>query len=355
MLASCKSTQESVCTYHVDIAQKATLKDYFSDYSFVRLDTNKECMLATPKKISVADSLISVLDHDKIFIFNTSGKYLSKIDCLGKGHNEYIAIDDYALQDTLVYILARAQKTIYAYGLTGNMVRKISLNDWYAHICFCGKDTLVLSSENANESRKNFLMYDVKKGRVISECDDFYQNENLLFDTFTPFIGFTDGLLVTHPFDYRVYRLKKDGMEDYCEFLFKTKETEDLIIKDASYSELMEKTNNKNVVKHLGSLCFVGNQLYMIFELFDSVGGLGSHICRIDTKNGGATNIRLCEKYDSNFPYLADPKGWYDGSLISIASASWILQMEKEYKLSKFSKMGLTKEDNHIVFFHKLR
>ena len=354
MLFSCASTEDSVRTYNIDISHKASLEDYFEGYSFVRLETNKECLLATPQKIEVANNLISVLDHNKIFLFDMSGKYLSKIDHIGNGHNEYMAIDDYALQDTLVYILSRAQKAILTYGLKGNMIRKISLKDWYAHICFSGKDTLVLSSENANESGKNFLVYDVKHERIIAEDDDFKKNESLLFGSFCPFVGYKNGVLVTHPFDYRVYCLKKGGMENFCEFQFKTKENSDFIKQGASYNELMEKSTNRNVVKFIGPLCFAGNNMYLTFELFDTVGGLGKHICKIDAK-GKATNVRLSEKFDKRFPYIMDPMGWYAGSLVSIASAPWILQIENDHKLSKFHKLGLTKEDNCIIFFHKLR
>lgn len=354
MLFSCASTEDSVRTYNIDIKHKATLEDYFEDYSFIRLETNKECLLSTPQKIDVANNLISILDHNKIFLFDMSGKYLSKIDHLGNGHNEYMAIDDYALQDTLVYILSRAQKVILTYSLRNEMVRKMVLKDWYAHICFSGKDTLVLSSENANGSGKNFLVYDVKNKRVIAEDDGFKNNENLLFSSFCPFVGYNKGLLVTHPFDYRVYCLKKNGMEDFCEFRFITKENSDFIKQGVSYDKLLEQTTNRNVVKFLGPLCFVENNMYMTFELFDTVGGLGKHICKIDAK-GKVTNVRLSEKFDKKFPYIMNSMGWYDGSLVSIASASWILQMEKDHRLSRFHQLGLTKEDNCIVFFHKLR
>lgn len=353
-ISSCSTTGERVCAYHVDVAQRANLKDFFSNYSFVRLETAKECLLATPQKIIVNNNIISVLDHDKIFFFDEQGKFLSKISHVGKGHGEYIAINDYALQDTLVYVLARAQKAIYTYGFHGDMIKKISLSDWYAHICFYGKDTLVLSSENANESGKNFLMYDISKNKVIAEYDDFNENENLLFDTFSPFVGFKNGLLVVHPFDYRIYRLTKDGMEDFCEFQFKTKENADFIKKGISYNELLEKTTNRSVVKYLGSLAYVGNQMYLTFDLFDTVGGMAPHICKIDA-DGRATNVRLFEKIDKRFPYLTNPVGWHEGSMVSFASASWILQKEKKYKLSKFNKLGLTKEDNGVIFFHKLR
>lgn len=354
VLASCKSTEESVRTYNIDLSQKANLKDYFDGYSFVRLETNKECLLANPRKMDIVDNIISVLDRDKIFFFDKSGKYLSKIDYVGKGHNEYIAIDDYCFQDTLVYILTRAQKAIYAYGIKGNLIKKITLKDWYAHIYSNGKDTLVLSSENANGSGKNFLVYDVKKDKVIAEYDNFKENENLLFESFRPFVGFCDGLLVAHPFDYRVYRLKKDGMEDFCEFQFKTKENSDFVKKGVPYEELMEKTTNRNIVQFVGPMSFVKNQMYLTFQLFDTVGGVGNHVCRIDT-NGNSTNVRLFEKFDKRFPYITNPMGWHNDSLVSIVSASWILQMEKEYKLSKFNKMGVTKGDNNIIFFYKLK
>ena len=101
-------------------------------------------------------------------------------------------------------------------------------------------------------------------------------------------------------------------------------------------------------------MAYVGNQMYLTFDLFDTVGGMAPHICKIDA-DGRATNVRLFEKIDKRFPYLTNPVGWHEGSMVSFASASWILQKEKKYKLSKFNKLGLTKEDNGVIFFHKLR
>ena len=353
LLVSCKSTGEDLLIYNVDISQKAVLNDYVHDYSFVRLETRKDCLLGTPQKIEVTDSMISLLDHDKIFFFDRSGKFISKVDRIGKGGDEYISITDFTLQDTLAYVLVRAQKTIYVYDLNGNLNKKISLKVWYAHLRFCGKDTLVLSSENANESGKNFLVYDVLTDSVIAEYDDFKNNENLLFDTFSPFAGYDHGLLLIHPFDYSVYRLGVDGMDEFCKFKFKTKESSDFIQKGGSFNELMEKSANKNVVKYLGSLCRANDNMYLTFDLFDTVGGVGTHLCKIDPK-GKITNVRLFEKFDKKFPYLTAPIVFYNGTLVSFASASWILHVEKEHKLTKFHQMGLTKEDNYIVFFHNL-
>ncbi len=118
-----------------------------------------------------------------------------------------------------------------------------------------------------------------------------------------------------------------------------------------SFAELSDQTRNKSVVKYLGNLIESDSVMYLTFDLFDSH-GIGTYLY----KRCGQQSylIRINEDFISDFPYLSSPKGIYRNTLISVLSAPTILDIEETYGLSFFSKKGLNKEDNHVIFFHKL-
>ena len=94
-------------TFHVDVKQRDSASCFFSGYSYVMLETNMECLLTDVDRIKVDSEKIAVLDRERILFYeHDTGRFIGKIDRLGKGHNEYLSIEDCIVRDALVYVLS---------------------------------------------------------------------------------------------------------------------------------------------------------------------------------------------------------------------------------------------------------
>lgn len=353
VLCSCTSAKElSVYSINLDNANSEDV--LFKDYHSVALETNPDCLISKIKKIDVVADTISILDKDRILFFSMDGKYLSKIDKRGRGAEEFAKIDDYAIQHSLVYILTRATKTISVYTPKGQFLRKSSLDDWYAHLAFCGEDTLALSSENSNNTNRNFMLLNTQTMKQTGTYGDFDKNESMLFGTFSPFCGkYRRGLYVINPFDYSVYQLSGKGMHPYCSFDFLKHNLPDNF-QSLPYYDVYKKTMNTSVVRHLGMYSEIDGVKYLTLRMFSSQGGISCYVCKIK-ENGGTEVVKVGDKFTHNFPYFSMPLATYRDCYVNAMSADAVLDIEKQHQLDRFKKQGLKKEDNFVLFFHRLR
>lgn len=349
---SCMEPKEMV-SYDVNLDKTSGKGAFFSGYHYVRLDNDKDCLLSGIEKVLVTDTYISILDKDRILFFQPDGRFSSKIERRGRGTGEYRKIDDYAIQGNLVYILSRLEKKIKFYTFDGNYVGKMDLNDWYMHMTFYKKDTLVLSSENSNNTQKNFLMIDMKTPKEVGQYDSFSKNESMTFPSCPVFCGSDDeGLFVIHPFDYTIYRLNETGISPYRSFNFPNHNiSEDM--QAMSYYDAYMKTKNAPVVKYLGLYKETSNYTYATLQMFDVNSGLCPYIYQIDAK-GKSSVMKLGWDFSKNAPYVSKPLAIYKDFVVSALPAKQVLSREEYYKKETFKKKGLTPKDNYVLFFNKL-
>ena len=302
--------------------------------------------------MKVDSSVIAVQDKGRILLFQHDGKFITKIDKLGRGAGEYLSVEDFCVKDSLVYVLSRAQRRILVYDWNADFVDKIDLDDWYQHFEVIDDELMFLSSEKSNEKQYDFVVFNYVKSEYMDMFSPFENNEGITFKNFTPFSGtFNGGYYVLRPFDYTVYRLSRTEFEPYCQFEFNTKEQ---IEQGTALIDLYDQTSNKNVVQYLGSYEEYNGSMYLTFALFEEGHGIGTYVYKIES-DGKNRLMKIYENFSDKYSYISAPYGVYDGAFYSIRPALDILNIEEMYGLSLFHDKGLTEESNHVVFFHKLK
>lgn len=351
-LFACSKHSSTVPTFSVDVQQRDSIEHFFSGYDYVMLETNENTLLGNVERMKVDSSVIAVQDKGRILLFQHDGKFITKIDKLGRGAGEYLSVEDFCVKDSLVYILSRAQRRILVYDWKATFVDKIDLDDWYQHFEIVDDKLMFLSSEKSNEKQYDFVVFNYAKSEDMNMFSPFENNEGITFKNFTPFSGtFNGGYYVLRPFDYTVYRLSRTEFEPYCLFEFNTKEQ---IEQGAALVDLYDKTSNKNVVQYLGSYEEYNGSIYLTFTLFEEKHGIGTYVYKVES-DGKNLLMKIYENFSDKYPYISAPYGVYDGAFYSIRPALDILNIEEMYGLSLFHDKGLTEESNHVVFFHKLK
>ncbi len=95
----------------------------------VPLETNSESLYGRFFRVRTTDTRIFVQDMQQILVFDANGKYLSKVDRVGHGPQEYITISHFwPYKDKLYIVSGTYHNGIKVYTHTGEFVQNIPLD-----------------------------------------------------------------------------------------------------------------------------------------------------------------------------------------------------------------------------------
>lgn len=90
--------------------------EFVESVNYIQLETRSDCLISNINQIVKDDSLLFLLDRKQksLFIFNSNGKYLNKIQKVGKGIDEFITICSFCINPHLktIYILDDIQQKL---------------------------------------------------------------------------------------------------------------------------------------------------------------------------------------------------------------------------------------------------
>ncbi len=122
---------ENIPTIHIDPNLKAipgSVSEILSDMSVVNLETTSNSIIGNLSNlIFVGNKNIICRSEKRIIIFDNQGKYLNKIDAVGKGPEEYTTIVNAFFDPIEEYIYIVDYSDIKIYGIDGNFIRSLSL------------------------------------------------------------------------------------------------------------------------------------------------------------------------------------------------------------------------------------
>lgn len=176
------------------------ISDLFESIDVVQLDNDEECLIQTINKIIFHSNRYYIFDEkqQKLFCFDSVGKFLFKIDQRGQGPGEYVHISDFNIdpyEQTL--LLLEPWGNLFTFDLEGKFLSKIILPKEilaYNEVHSLNKDTLLFVSLNkytliTYSKITNSIIdkqYDEIKGCVFHPLNKTYRYNNQLFYSPTP-------------------------------------------------------------------------------------------------------------------------------------------------------------------------
>lgn len=132
------------------------------DYSFmvedsvliVPLETKDDCLIGEVSKLIYQNDLIYITDNlsKSVFVFDLSGKLVSKIHSVGNGPGEYANISYFAVHGTDMVIYDHYIKRLFFYNASGELIRDKDISDIWGQDLFCIGDKLYLPNSSSSES-----------------------------------------------------------------------------------------------------------------------------------------------------------------------------------------------------------
>ena len=167
--------------------EKLQLSDYIDDVQYIPLD-NAPALFRRIFQVDFYKDLIAVRDVDRCVLYDSEGRFISKIGDIGKGPGEYLFSSNLKMARDSIFLTDN--KFIQIYDLNGSFVRKFEpdinsdetlINSW----SFIN-DTLLLGqipNRNGREENKAVVFND--KGKTIKLFPNwiFLNRDQILYST----------------------------------------------------------------------------------------------------------------------------------------------------------------------------
>lgn len=289
-----------------------------------------------------------------IFIFDKAGRYVSKIQKQGRASDEYTSLEDFVVYHSNIYCLSRINKEINVYSENGDFLKNYKLDNWYNNFAVLNDSLMYLYSEDSNDKLFNFILYDYKNNIYLKEFDPFKKNQSYRF-RISPFNFSLGKYLVTKQFDNTVYSLGEKGMSPLFTFLFNTEDKIPEGYKDMDTDELSRFLREKSVVKRLEYVALSEKSLSLIYDIYYEGLGLRYHITSVDLETHVARTHRFYDELYPDFPFLSNPLGFHENSLVTYSSAISAIDIARRLSLDIFKNDSLKETDNPVIFFLKIK
>lgn len=170
------SEDTEVITIESDPNNEMTFSKMVDTVLFYPLETNKFANIGLISKIIVTDSCIYTMDgfiEQCIYCFDLAGRFKFKLDNVGKGPGEYIALSDFCITpDHKVVVSEKSGKKIISYDNAGRFIEEFKVDFYPSGIAYLNPNQFVVSSLGL-ETRINIVS---REGDVINRMFDIDPN-----------------------------------------------------------------------------------------------------------------------------------------------------------------------------------
>jgi hypothetical protein len=166
-------------------------KNIGKNIEYVVLSTASDYLISEIDKIEVNNQQIFILSkaQKSIFIFDMSGNFLDKIADFGEGPGKYTGISDFFIFKESLYLLTNPSRYIYEYNLDGDLLKIISTNGNYLEEFRISDEGWVSHLNDAydDENKFNVVLWDslfVDKKKEFLFLDTDRRNNSLRVDNY---------------------------------------------------------------------------------------------------------------------------------------------------------------------------
>lgn len=206
--------ENNVIQVDLDNPEKASLFDYFRSIELIPLETSPDVLVKGLTKVIIHQGNYYALDKPQsiIFVFDSTGKFLFKIDKKGQGVGEYSFIEDFIINPYNGYLeLLEPYGKIHRFDLSGNYIesKRVTYPGFRVVHSLAALDSSVYVFHTCFEPKK-IIYYNLTEQKLLHEEFEedreigSYSNEPYLYDNKWFFF---------RPFHPVVYSLGKEELE----------------------------------------------------------------------------------------------------------------------------------------------
>ena len=172
-----KQIDQQLRVYNADLDDQQTISihDLFSKLEIIPLETSNQSLIQSIDKIIEYNSILYILDSRQkaLLVFENNGKFITKINTVGRAPNEFYLLDDFTI-NTYSNTLECLDPTgkILCYDLLGTYISSIYLPHppmSYRYLHILNKDSILLYTSPTPNSDFTFRIYSREKDSIVSQ------------------------------------------------------------------------------------------------------------------------------------------------------------------------------------------
>lgn len=380
LILSCKDSKVDVSTsyysnvecieYDFDDSPDVILDTIVDRYWAVPLETNDQNLIGRIDKMLFRDSLIIIADYSiakSVFIFNNSGKYLSKIHRLGNGRGEYLSMRDVCLtKDGNLSILDNYKNKIVTYSLNGKFISDKTIDFKFRDFEYINEDTLAYNVSMCIINKKKIInqsecvVGDINSNLAYAFGNDYsYKNDNPNSNATKSqeLYYFNGDVYCTPNSDNYIYQLTTNG--PVAKYLLKTK-PESLL----SFADLINSSKTKRADELYSSNTFFNSDFLELKDMslirfLDK--GYPTPIIIYNHRDKIAYNVANYSQNPIFSLFSSFPQGVFDDkTVVFTKTASYLKSIEQEgiitpKAIHDYIFSSISVDSNPVLFFFKFR
>lgn len=337
---------------------------------YVKLETSKDCLIGRIDKLYEGNGKIVIIDKDfakEIFVYDRSGKFLSKISQLGEGPQHYKEITDASVDFTKeqIVILDRVKRRMFFYAFDGKFISAAPLAfyiDFFEYLK--GDSAMIWSNRNFLNSHlpaiEKFSLFMARpEGKVLQKSFPFepkHTGEGYNYWNIKTLSRFGNDVYFNPRMSDYIFRVGPDSIEAMYYLDMKGRsftETEQADLTNAVY----EKRNNENDFFMFNG-DFAINDNYVYCKIINKVRYFGCFYNREYKKATCFSNIAV-DHPDAvlfNFPYTGS-----NDFFVTVLNATDIVSTKDKLKNLKKSPAvvklfnSVLSDDNPVLMYYSFK
>lgn len=161
-----------------DNYKKVMLSEVADSISYVALETNKECVMSSPRVIKLTSDYIFLSDFNNLYKFNRRGKFIGKIGKKGSGPGEYKNIRTFTVDkaNKLLFVVFHWKHEIAIYDFDGNYIRSVKFYQYTEDIEVFDDKHIALSGtcSGSERTKYNLFLLNYHTWEIIMQYADYY-------------------------------------------------------------------------------------------------------------------------------------------------------------------------------------
>lgn len=332
----------------------------------VKLETNKECLIGSPKKIKIYNNHIFVLDDKTgLLEFDMKGGFIQKIGRIGNGPTEYRSPKSFDIDELKKKILIYDRSTLklLKYNLKGGFEEALKVKIYSSNFAvdkYTGDyifDTYLESQVNSQDEKQYSIIKTDKKGNISSRFQETNEDQNALKlgSTYNLFNN-SAVILYNSPFKNEIYQIEGNKIVPFLSFGFKGKAIPDKLDYNIDIRDFVKEIEEKKYEyfdNRFGYFLINNSLLFTVYR----DGYYENYIYNLETKK---LNLVLKPEVPNVGFIMGQPACVYNNAMVSYAQTEWFTGEDYSsdiYKNSKFLEIvkQMKNGDNPIIIFDRIK
>lgn len=315
----------------------------------IQLETTNECLIAEVTKVEVRNEEIFISDriNQKIFVFNSNGKYLKSIGKRGNGPGEIRNLGDFTFVEDSLFVQDGYGKKYLIYNTNGDYLGSLPYTTHHHDVISYDNILYFVSNYFYSElGFYNLFRYDLatKKTNSYIPFDEKINKNNSAWGLNRHISKYKDSALLLYPLNDTIYEVSKNRV--YPRYTIKfSKHNIPENIKDKDGSTIFSLAAKDGYIKGLHHLQNSKDYLIGIYTEGNSYKYITIDKQTLEYKIGKSLTISNYGNFSLHTFYTTS-----NNELISAQDASWFLDLWKyNYSKSKFENRQVEQRLKNIV------